>query len=161
VTVGSKRETAIVKPEIQENVIAISLSVSATGTEIHAGQVAWLLRLAEVAEIEIEIETAIRSAKGAMEEIGSENTAVRMITGGRMSPRDVEGVSKVEGVAVDGNKSYLNSRVFMYHVFFSSLFLISCSTRYHLFPCCGTTSGPEWRLSLNLGYPGGLSELCI
>jgi len=62
-----------------------------------------------VVGIEIEIETAIKSVKGAMEGIGSENTAARMTTGERMSPRDVEGVNKVEGVAVDGNESYLNS----------------------------------------------------
>jgi len=109
VTVDSKRETVIVKPEIQGNVIAISLSVSATGIENHAGEAAWLLRSAEVAEIEIEIETAIRSAKGAMEGTGNGNTAVRMTTGGRMSPRGAEGASKAEGAVVDGNKSYLNS----------------------------------------------------
>jgi len=75
-----------------------------------------------------------------------------------MSPRDVEGVSKAEGVAVDGNKSYLSSRVFMYHVFFL------LSSLFHVLPvatCCGMTSGSEWRLSLNLGYPGGFSELYI
>jgi hypothetical protein len=112
VTAGSKKETAIVKPEIQGNVIAIllSASVSATGTENHAGEAVWLPQLAEVAVagIEIEIETAIRSAKGAMGGIGRENTAARMTTGGRMSPRDAEGASKAEGV-VDGNGSYLNS----------------------------------------------------
>jgi len=45
VIVDSKRETAIVKPEIQGNVIAILLSVSvnAIGIENHVGEVVWLL----------------------------------------------------------------------------------------------------------------------